>query len=140
MNTIRFTAAVAAITLALAAAPASAQEGNGNPFPFSVPNVSATTDAQFASAGGETYPNADVGSEAYVNAAGLPGSDLSVVADALLPGIGSEAPVQTANSLPRNFEVGTLAYARAESVRQHFAAQAERNRLAYAARAEASRN
>lgn len=116
--------ALAAATFALAPL-AHAGEGNSDPFPFAVPGTT-TTQAQVA----------DAGSEAFPDVAGRPGSALAVVADGLLPGVGSEAPVQTAGSLPTGFEVGTPAYAYAESVNRHFAAQAERNRVAYAARAQ----
>ncbi len=127
MNTIHLVATVAAAALVLAGVPALAQEGNGNPFPNAAPGTTVTAGTQLAS----------VGSEAYPDVAGRPGSDLTVVADGLLPGVGSEAPVQTAGSLPTGFEVGTPSYAYAQSVNRHFATQAERNRVAYAARVAA---
>lgn len=125
MNTTHLVATVAAAALALAAVPALGQEGNGNPFPSAVPGTTVTAGTQVTALGAEAYPDV----------AGRPGSDLTVVADGLLPGMGSEASVQTANSLPTDFEVGTPAYAYAQSVNRHFAAQAERSRVAYAARA-----
>lgn len=125
MNTTRLAAAFVAASLTLAAVPALAQEGNGNPFPNVDPGTTVTIQTQVA----------DVGSQAYPEVTGRPGSDLTVIADGLLPGIGSEAPVQTANSLPTGFEMGTPAYAYAQSVNRHFAAQAEQSRVAYAARA-----
>lgn len=135
---MRTTLLAAAAMLALsAAAPAFAGEGQGSPFPFSAPGVTETTGSQFASAGSEAYPNRDVGSEAYPSVAGLPGSDLSVVADGQLSGNGNEASVQTANSLPSGFEVGTAAYAYAQSVNRYFAGQTQRSSNAYAARAAA---
>ena len=117
--------ALAAATFALAPL-AHASEGNGDPFPFAAPGTMTTAQAQVA----------DTGSEAFPNVAGRPGSALAVVADGLLPGVGSEAPVQTAGSLPTGFEVGTPSHAYAQSVNRHFAAQAERTRVTYAARAQ----
>lgn len=76
---------------------------------------------------------ADVGSEAYPAYAGQPGSNLTVVKDGLQPVTGSETTVQVANSLPPGFEVGTVAFAQARSLDRHFAAQAERSRITFAA-------
>lgn len=115
-----------AATFALAPL-AHAAEGNGDPFPFA---ASGTTTAQ--------AQIADAGSEAFPNVAGRPGSALAVVADGLLPSVGSEAPVQTAGSLPSGFEVGTPSHAYAQSVNRHLVAQAERNRVTYAARTQGS--
>ena len=125
------TTLLAAALLALAA-PAFAGEGNGDPFPFAAPGVTVAAGTQVA----------DVGSEALPSFAGKPGSHLNVLADGSLPGTGSEALVQTANSLPRGFEVGTAASAYAQSVNRYFAAKADQNRVAVAARAasEPSRN
>jgi hypothetical protein len=64
---------------------------------------------------------ADVGSESYpdfVSAHAVP-----VTAGQVLPPNGSEGVVQTANSLPAGFAVGTPAYNYAQSVQRYFAAQ-----------------
>ena len=93
-------AALAATALAL---PAFAAEGNGEPFP----NYSA-----YGSTTVVTRQRADVGSNAYPDVAGRPGSALSVIAGGVVPDTGTEQPIQTANSLPRGFEAGMPAYAR----------------------------
>lgn len=107
---------------ALAFAPmAQAQEGNGDPFPSAAPGTTTYVQSQFA----------DVSSEAYPRIVGRPGSNLAVMADAMIGGQSSEAPVQTANSLPLGFENGTVAFAYEQSVNQYFAGQADQNRNAY---------
>ena len=128
MKTTLMTALAAAL-LALGAAPASAQ-GGGDSNPFLNPAAGTTT---------YTYAPtqvADVGSETLPSFADRPGSDLTRLADTLLPGNSSTALVQTANSLPQGFEQGTASYAYTQSIDRHFAAQAERTRVIYAARAE----
>ena len=98
------TTLLAAALLALAA-PAFAGEGNGNPFPYAAPGVTVAARTQVVL----------VGSEAYPNTAGRPGSNLAQLSDELLPGLESEALVQTANSLPRGSEVGSAAFATADA-------------------------
>ena len=120
MNTLHLAGAIA-VLLALAAVPARAQEGQGNPFPNPVPGTTTVVQAQAA----------DLSSEAYPSVAGRAGSDIAVVADAG-ESLASEAPVQTANSMPPGFEEGTVAFAYEQSVRKHFAAQADQSREAYA--------
>lgn len=97
-KTILFAAlASAALTL-----PAVAGEGNGEPFPFRSRGVTTTvSQAQLA----------DVGSNAYPNVAGRPGTVLNLFAGGVVPETGSEQPIQTANSLPRGFEAGMPAFA-----------------------------
>lgn len=92
-------AALAATALAL---PAFAAEGNGEPFP----NYSA-----FGTTTVVAQQRADVGSNAYPNVVGRPGSVLNVFAGGVVPDTGNEQPIQTANSLPRGFEEGMPAYA-----------------------------
>ena len=41
-----------------------------------------------------------------------------------VPMTGSQGGVETANSLPRGFQEGTVAYAQARSIQRYFAAQA----------------
>ena len=120
---MRTTLLAAAIALTFAA-PAFAGEGNGNPFPNNAGAlVTVTTNARVA----------DVGSEAPINPVGRPGTQLATLSNELLPGTGREAPVQTANSLPAGFEVGTVAYAQAQSINHYFAEQAQRNAARFAA-------
>lgn len=118
----------AAALMALAAAPAFAQESSGSLLPSTVPGITAMASAQVA----------DVGSQAYPDVSARPGSNLAVAAGGQLPGNGSEASVQTVNLLPSGFEVGTAAYAYARLTNRNFAAQAERNRVTYTARAFAT--
>jgi hypothetical protein len=91
---------VAAALLALGTLPALAGEGNGEPFAFQTPGITTAVGAQVA----------DTGSSAYPDVTGRAGSSLSVFAGSLAPDTGSEAPVQTANSLPVGAEQGTFAH------------------------------
>lgn len=93
-------AALAATALAL---PAFAAEGNGEPFP----NYSA-----FGTTTVVSQQRADVGSNAYPDVVGRPGSALNLFAGGVVPDTGTEQPTQTANSLPRGFEDGLPVYAR----------------------------
>lgn len=116
MKTVLMTALA---VLSLGLAPAFGAEGNGEPFPYSAP-TSATRSTVMA-------PQfADVGSAAYPNVTGLPGTDLPRLAGDVLPTNGSESEVQTANSLPRGFEEGTVAYAQANQIRTWMLAHAPR--------------
>ncbi len=99
-------AAVALLGLSLA--PALAAEGNGEPFPNNVTSAGTRIIRQAQAA--------DVGSAQYPNVVGRPGSNLPLLAGDVLPTNGSEGVVQTANSLPRGFEEGTVTYAQAQSV------------------------
>ena len=110
--------ALAAATFALAPL-AHAGEGNGNPFPNDAEALATVTTSPVARV-------ADVGSEAPINPVGRPGTQLATLSNEVVPGAGSEAPVQTANSLPAGFEVGTVAYAQAQSINRYFAEQARR--------------
>ncbi len=97
---------LAAVAFTALALPAFAAEGNGEPFPN---NVGGFTTVMTSS------QRADVGSQAYPDVAGRPGSALDVANVAIaniVPDTGNEQPVQTANSLPRGFEQGMPAYAR----------------------------
>ena len=74
---------------------------------------------------------ADSGSESYQ---GFAGPSVPVISGHVLPSNGSEGIVQTANSLPPDFMVGTPEYAYAQSVQRYFAAaRADREILARAA-------
>jgi len=85
--------------LAFGTLPALAGEGNGAPFAFRTPGITTAVGAQVA----------DTGSSAYPDITGRAGSSLSVFAGSLAPDTGSEASVQTANSLPVGAEQGTFA-------------------------------
>lgn len=93
-------ALVAATALAM---PVFAAEGNGEPFPLRTPGVTTVTSPQ---------QRADVGSSAYPNVVGRPGSALTQLAGNLVPDTGSAQSVQTANSLPQGFVQGLPVYAR----------------------------
>ena len=64
----------------------------------------------------------DVGSNAYPEFAAI--AAVPITAGQVLPPNGSEGAVQTANSLPVGFAVGTPAYEYAQSVQRYFAEQA----------------
>lgn len=113
------------VASSLGLAPALAAEGNGEPFP-------SHAGALAAPAALSVPRVADTGSAAYPDLAGRPGSDLPRLAGDVLPATGSEGPVQTANSLPRHFEEGTVAYAQASRVHSWMLAHAGRPALAYA--------
>ena len=90
----------AALTLATAAAlPAMAGEGNGEPFPSRASGVT-TQVARLAP---------DVGSASYPNVYGRAGSNLAASAGDVT-GLSNESPVQSANSEPRGFTLGTMAF------------------------------
>lgn len=97
--------AFAAVTIA--AAPSFAQEGNGQPFAYRTPGFATHAAQQVA----------DVSAEAYPDTTGRPGTQLRVAASDLVPQTGSEAPVQTANSLPVGAAQGTTAYAQLNPAR-----------------------
>lgn len=118
--------ALAAATLASAPL-AHAGEGNGDPFAHRMPG--ATTPVQTG------VVLADAGSEAMPNPVGRPGGDLPQLAGDVLPMQGSEAPVQTADSLPAGAMEGTVAYAQARQIERSLQAQAEATRRAAHARA-----
>lgn len=86
--------------LTIAAAPSFAGEGNGEPFPFRTPGWTTQTGQQVA----------DVGSEAYPDAAGRPGTQPMVATAHQVLQTGSEASVQTANSLPVGAAQGAPAF------------------------------
>ncbi|HYZ63862.1 MAG TPA: hypothetical protein VE650_15555 [Acetobacteraceae bacterium] len=108
MNRILSVAAVLSLT---AAVPALAGEGNYDPFPP-------------ASNGTQVFSRAatsDTGSEAYAAASG---PAVRVTNGDVLPSNSANAIVQTANSLPPGWSVGTSDYAYAQSVNRYFADQA----------------
>jgi hypothetical protein len=67
---------------------------------------------------------ADVGSDSYPGFASA--NAVPVTGGQVLPPNGSEGIVQTANSLPPGFAIGTPAYEYAQSVQRYFAAQEAR--------------
>lgn len=102
-------AAIAASALAL---PALAGEGNGEPFA----NYDSGTSTVMVS------QRPDLGSDAYPDVGGRPGSVPDLYTGDVVPMTGSQQPVQTANSLPRGFERGLPAYSQRLSVRASVAA------------------
>jgi hypothetical protein len=75
-------------------------------------------------------PRIDVGSESYPSFPS--GNAVPIVAGGVLQPNGSEGIVQTANSLPLGFTIGTPAYEYAQSVQRYFVARAAREMLARA--------
>ena len=92
---------------------AFAGEGNGDPFPFQ-----GTAQVVASGVASET------GSQAYPS---FTGPSVFVTAGRVLPTNGSQGVVQTANSLPRGFEHGTVAYMQAKSVESYLVAQSARS-------------
>lgn len=97
-NRMLLRALVAAASVA--SVPALAQEGNGEPFLNRTPGTTAFAEQQVT----------DVGSDAYTNVTGRPGTQLMVASADLVTETGSEALVQTANSLPVGAAQGATAY------------------------------
>ena len=95
---------IAASVFSLMMGVAQAGEGNGDPFP------NTTTHGVVAN-----QVLSDTGSES--TPAFGPGVTVLTQGD-VLPANGSEGVVQTANSLPRGFEEGTVAYAQAQSMQR----------------------
>ncbi len=114
---MKITILAVAGALSLIAGTAFAGEGNGNPFPFQ-------GTAQIV---GNSVAN-DTGSQGTPS---FSGPSVVVTAGGTLPTNGSQSVVQTANSLPRGFENGTVAYAQAESVSRYLVAQAARVQTAH---------
>jgi len=117
MNTT-LRAAVAALSLVAATAAHAASGGaggvgNGDPFPFHAPGITVTNPPSYA----------DTGSQAYPDLAGRPSQVVTAGAPDGVPLTGSQAGVETANSLPRGFREGTVAYAQAQPVQRYLAAQ-----------------
>ena len=116
---ITLLAAAAAFSIVTTAAHAE-NEGAGDPFPFSVPGVILATPRAYADTGSASYPDLSRRPSQIATAGHLD----------VVPATGSEGAVQTANSLPRGFSNGTVAYAQARSVARFFAAREEQARLA----------
>ncbi len=103
-----FTAAVAVLSL-LAGPVLAESEGNGDPFPFQA-GLQATAGSPFAT---------ETGSTAYPRTTGNTTQPSALAR--LEPASGSEAGVQTANSLPRGFDNGSVASTQASSVNRYLA-------------------
>lgn len=108
---------IAAAFLALTMGAAYAGEGNGEPFPNTASSGSLVANQVLSDTGSETPPHFGRGV-------------IELTEGNVLPTNGSESAVQTVNSLPRSFEMGTVAYAQTESVHRwvmaHEAASASR--------------
>ena len=99
---------------------------------------------QNARADSESYPTGsarpvysspaqvDTGSETYPRS--VPGSAVAMTQGPVLATNGGESIVQTPNSLPPGFAVGTPGYEYAQSVQRYFAARASRQPQIQAAR------
>jgi hypothetical protein len=111
MNTKLLVAtAVASFSLATAA---FASDGRGNPFPLNVPLHTVTTANPVSEVGSDAYP----ASQRTLSDAGTP--------VALLPSNGGNGGVESVNSRPVNWSVGTEQYMQAESLKHWQAEQAE---------------
>jgi len=86
---------------ALAATPALAGEGNGEPFPFRSRGITTFAAPQ----------RADVGSAAYPDVRGRSGTFVEMSAGSVVPDTGTEAPIQTANSVPTGFTADKPSFA-----------------------------
>jgi hypothetical protein len=108
--------AATALVLSVSAGGAFAGEGNSDPFPFQA-NAQITTGPAFM---------ADTGSSAYPRLTGNSVQPSSLVQ--IEPAPGSEAPIQTALSLPRGAGKGTVAYSQTRSLNRYLATRSERGR------------
>ena len=122
---MKLTLLAAVAILGLGLTPTFAAEGNGEPFanPVSIGTRLA-----------RPALTADTGSEQYPDVVGRPGANVSRLAGDVLPSNGSEGIVQTANSLPRGFEEGTVQYAQAKSMNAWMVAHNRGGRSTYAGR------
>ena len=95
---------LAASLFALMMGAAQAGEGNGDPFPNTAAH-SLVANQVLSDTGSEAIP--------------VYGPRVTMVTQGdVLPTNGSDGIVQTANSLPRGFEDGTVAYAQAQSMQR----------------------
>ena len=117
---MKTTLLAAAAALSLVAATAQAASGGGgrfgDPFPAQTPGITVVSPSAYA----------DTGSMAYPNLAGRPSQVVTVGGPNGVPMTGSQAGVETANSLPRGFQEGTVAYAQERSVQRYLAQQTTR--------------
>jgi hypothetical protein len=110
MNTkIIIAATVAALSLATTA---FAGEG-GRPEPFTGTLGQANSSSFVADTGSQQYPTPN------------PAFSFQPLGEPTLPENGQNGPVQTADSLPRGFENGTVAFTQAQSVERWYAQQAD---------------
>lgn len=106
-----------AAVLSLFAGPVLAEgEGNGDPFPFQAARQ-VTAGSPFAT---------ETGSAAYPQITGNTTQPSALAR--LEPASGSEAILQTAGSLPRGFDNGSIASTQASSVNRYLAGHAVRAR------------
>ncbi len=116
MTMTRTMFATIALALSVSAGGAFAGEGNGDPFPFQADAQTTTRPAFMADTGSSAYPEPRGNS--------IRPSSLAQ----LEPAFGSEAPIQTALSLPRGAGKGTVAYAQMQSLNRSLTARSERGR------------
>ena len=119
--------AVAVAILSFSAGPVLAEgEGNGDPFPFQAGRQVTAGNAFATETGSSAYPRM-TGNTAQPSALAR-----------LEPASGSEAILQTAGSLPRGFDNGSVATMQARSVNRYLANHPGRARH-FEARAESVR-
>jgi hypothetical protein len=118
---------IAASVLTLSAGAAFAGEGNGEPFPLSGGQAVADVPTNVIQMTGQTPmmtkmpPNAVPYGRTAMATAIRQYTNVPVTTGDVLPTTGSQAPLQTANSLPPNFEDGTVPYEQAQSVDRYVA-------------------
>ena len=110
-------AAVAALSLAAATA-ARAQDPSLDTGSMAYPTPRSTGEFRRPAPTG-----IETGSAAYPDLSDRPSWVVTAGGPGGVPMTGSQAGVETANSLPRGFQDGTVAYAQARSVQRYFAAQ-----------------
>jgi hypothetical protein len=119
---------IAASVLALSTGAAFA-EGNGEPFPFFGGQAAAAVPTHVIQMTGQTPlmtkmpPNSVSYGRTAMATAIRQYVAVPVTSGRVLPTTGSQAPVQTANSLPPGFEDGTVPYEQAQSVERYLAQQ-----------------
>lgn len=118
---MKLTLLVAAAAFSIVTAAAHAEsEGAGEPFPFSVPGITTFNPRAYS----------DAVSENYVDLSSRPSQSAAASHLDAMPETGSEGTIQTANSLPRGFSDGTVAYAQARSMARFFAGREAHSRIA----------
>lgn len=109
----KITFAATALVLSVSAGGAFAGEGNGDPFPFQAEAYVTARPAFMADTGSSAYPQPTSNRVQPSSLAQLE------------PAPGSEAPIQTALSLPRGAGAGAAASAQPQSVPRNLAARSE---------------
>ena len=125
---------IAASLLSLSAGAAFAGEGQGDPFGYNAPGpIMTDIPTSPVQANGQTPlfaklpPTSTSYGRTTMAGALRQFESVPVTSGTVLPSDGSQGEVQSANSLPRGFEQGTVAYEQAQSVQRYLAQQDQRN-------------